>query len=317
MIGRHGQEYSIQDSAAPIWGPNDALQGVVLVFSDVSESRRLANEATHQATHDPLTGLVDRREFEKRLQRILETAKTDRSEHVVCYADLDQFKVINDTCGHVAGDEFLRQLSDALLGQARKRDTFARLGGDEFGVLMEHCAIEQGKRAAETLREVIESFLFVWEGKSFKIGASMGLVAITAASESTSDVMRQADSACYAAKDAGRHRVHIYRDDDTRLAERLGEMQWVARIQRALDESRFELYYQTIKALNPDEATGVCYEVFIRMEDEDGRIVLPGAFLPAAERYKLATKVDRWVVNQTFRWLVDHPEHQETLELVR
>jgi PAS domain S-box-containing protein len=161
LIGRHGQESSIQDSAAPIWGPKNVLQGIVLVFSDVSESRRLANEATHQAAHDPLTGLVNRREFEKRLQRILETAKTDRSEHVVCYADLDQFKVINDTCGHVAGDELLRQLSDALLGQARKRDTFARLGGDEFGVLMEHCAIEQGKRVAETLREAIESFQFI------------------------------------------------------------------------------------------------------------------------------------------------------------
>ena len=313
LISRGGREYSIQDSAAPIWGVNRELQGVVLVFSDITESRRLAAEATHQAAHDPLTGLVNRREFEKRLQRILDTARVDNSEHVLCYVDLDQFKVINDTCGHTAGDELLRQLSTMLLDQIRKRDTFARLGGDEFGILMEHCSVQQGKRVADGLHETISSFKFTWEEQSFSLGASMGLVPITPSSESTAELLRLADTACYAAKEGGRNRIHIYRDDDLRVAERHGEMQWVARIQRALAEDRFLLYYQPIRAIGASTAEGLRYELLLRMQDEDGGIVLPGAFLPAAERYDLATPVDRWVINRAFGWLESQPAHLEAL----
>jgi diguanylate cyclase (GGDEF)-like protein len=179
LVSRNGQEYSIQDSAAPIRSPDGKLLGAVVVFSDVTETRRLAQQMVHQASHDPLTGLVNRREFERRLQRTLETARTDTVEHTLCYLDLDQFKVINDTCGHVAGDELLRELARVLHDKVRKRDTLARLGGDEFGVLMEHCHPGEGLRVANALRDAVAGFRFRWEDKRFRVGVSIGIAPIT------------------------------------------------------------------------------------------------------------------------------------------
>jgi diguanylate cyclase (GGDEF)-like protein/PAS domain S-box-containing protein len=315
LVSRNGQEYSIQDSAAPIRSPEGKVLGVVVVFSDVTESRRLAQQMAHQASHDPLTGLVNRREFERRLQRTLETARTDTVEHTLCYLDLDQFKVINDTCGHVAGDELLRQFTRVLHDKVRKRDTLARLGGDEFGVLMEHCHPGEGLRLANALRDAIEGFRFGWEDKSFRIGVSIGIAPITEATENVARVLSQADSACYAAKDLGRTRIHIYTEGDTELVRRSGEMEWVRQINQALEENRFRLFCQPIAAIEPGRHEKGHYEILLRMVNEEGTLVLPGEFFPAAERYHLANNIDQWVIATTFEWLRQHADPLHPLSM--
>ncbi|MFT7460264.1 MAG: diguanylate cyclase (GGDEF)-like protein/PAS domain S-box-containing protein [Planctomycetota bacterium] len=315
LIGRHGKEYFIQDSAAPIWSAKQQLLGVVLVFSDVSERHRLSREATHHATHDALTGLVNRREFEARLQRALDATHLEGHAHALVYLDLDQFKVINDTSGHGAGDELLRQLSRVLEKQIRNRDTFARLGGDEFGLLMEHCSLEQAQIISEKLLASIADYRFLWEKHAFRIGASLGLVAVDTSSVNIAELLRRADAACYAAKDGGRNRIHVYRNDDVGLSQQRGEMQWVSRIQNALDDDRFHLYYQPIIALRESNLAQnqVRFEILLRMEDEQGEIILPEVFLPAAERYDLATKIDRWVVSQTLSEIMRSPSLVESM----
>jgi diguanylate cyclase (GGDEF)-like protein/PAS domain S-box-containing protein len=308
LISRNGREYAIQDSAAPIRGPDGKLFGVVVVFSDVTEIRRLAEQMVYQANHDSLTGLVNRQEFERRLSRTLETARTDTVEHTLCYLDLDQFKVINDTCGHVAGDELLRQLASVLHDKVRKRDTLARLGGDEFGVLMEHCDLDEGRRAANALRDAVESFRFRWEDKNFRIGVSIGIASVTEATESVARVLSQADSACYAAKDRGRNRIQVYSVEDTEFVRRSGEMEWVRQINQALEENRFRLFCQPIAAIEPGRDEKGHYEILLRMVNEEGTLVLPAEFFPAAERYHLASKIDQWVIATTFEWLRHHPD---------
>lgn len=315
LISRSGQEYGIQHSVAHIRNRENGISGVVLVFNDVTEARRMAREMNHQATHDVLTGLVNRREFEHRLRRVLKTARKDKVEHALCYLDLDQFKVINDTCGHAAGDELLRQLGLLLHQQVRERDTLARLGGDEFGALLEHCSLFQAQRVADALRQAVEEFRFVWEDKGFRVGVSIGLVPITENSESLATVLRAADSACYAAKEMGRNRIHLYHESDAELARQRGEIQTVGQINRALEEERFHLVFQPITPINGHTLFGAHYELLLRMSDENGEIVLPDTFLPAAERYNLSTKLDRWVISNAFEWLADHPDHLQRLSL--
>ena len=246
LLSRDGREYAIQDSAAPIRERDGSLMGAVMVFSDVTAARQLQREISHQAAHDSLTGLVNRREFEQRLSRVLDTARNEASEHALCYLDLDQFKVINDTCGHAAGDELLRQIAVLFQQKIRRRDTLARLGGDEFAVLMEHCNLEQASRVAEALRSAAADLRFSWANDTFTLGVSIGVVPITRSSESVDALLRAADNACYVAKDAGRNRVHVYYDDDVHLAKRRDEMQWVGTLSRALEEGRFELHAQKI-----------------------------------------------------------------------
>ena len=310
-----GQARRLRISGKPLFDRIGVFQGYRGAVRDVTEAYQMAQQMVHQATHDALTELVNRQEFEHRLHRALETARAERVAHALCYLDLDQFKVINDTCGHVAGDELLRQLGGLLQQKVRRRDTLARLGGDEFGVLMEHCSLKHALRLATTLREAVEKFRFAWEDKHFTIGVSIGLVPITESSESIASVLRAADIACYSSKDRGRNRIHVYREDDADLAKRHGEMQWVARIQRALEEERFHLYFQPISPVKSSREEGAHYELLLRMHDEEGHTVLPGAFLPAAERYNLATKLDGWVVRTAFEWLACHPEHLERLYL--
>ncbi len=288
---------------------------VLLVCEDITEAHNLANQLSYQATHDVLTDLVNRYEFERRLQRAAQTAQNEKREHALCYLDLDQFKVINDTCGHVAGDELLRQIGHLLGARLRKRDTLARLGGDEFGVLFEDCSIEEAMRVANDLRHVVEDFRFLWEDKSFTLGVSIGLIPINDTSESIAALLSAADTACYAAKDQGRNRIHVYHDNDTELSRRTIEMQWVARIHRALEEDRFFLCSQPIVHVEKHDDSQEHYELLIRMEDENGDTVSPGAFLPAAERYNLATKLDRWVVSTAFDWLISNPEQLDRLFL--
>jgi diguanylate cyclase (GGDEF)-like protein/PAS domain S-box-containing protein len=315
LLSRAGREYAIQDSAAPIRGPRDELFGAVLVFRDITESRLLSQTISYQAAHDDLTGLLNRREFERRLQRVLHTARFEQTEHALCYLDLDQFKLINDTCGHVAGDELLRQVSSLLKDQIRKRDTLARLGGDEFGVLMEHCSVQQAWRVADTLRSAVESFRFIWEDKYFSIGVSIGLAPITLSSGDISRVLSAADAACYMAKEQGRNRIHIYQPDDAELAQRHGEMQWATRIPRALEEGRFRLFWQPIVPVARGSNPRLHFELLLRLEDEVGRLIAPGAFLASAERYNLSTRLDRWVIGTAFEWLLAHPHELQQLDL--
>ena len=279
----------------------------IVFIVDLTERKRAEQTLSFQATHDALTGLINRSDFERRLTRVLETARTSHDEHALCYLDLDQFKVINDTCGHMAGDELLRQLSHVLSTSVRKRDTLARLGGDEFGVLMEHCTLAQARRVANKVRRAVEEFRFVWEEQAFRIGVSIGLVPITETSESVATLLSAADSACYAAKDEGRNRVRVYQPDDTELARRQGEMAWVARIDQALEDDRLQLWSQPIVPVVGATDEGEHFELLLRLIDERGKIVPPGAFLPAAERYGLSTKLDRWVVGAALDWLGRNP----------
>ena len=302
LIRREGQELSIDYSAAPIHDHDGTTIGAVLIFRDVTEARRAERQLSYHASHDALTGLVNRREFERRLERILGTA-TEDERHGVIYLDLDQFKVVNDTCGHVAGDELLRQVGAVLASQLRKRDTLARLGGDEFGVLLEHCERGQALRIAHQLREALQDFRFVWQDRGFTVGASVGLVPIDPGVDTLASVFRAADVACYAAKEQGRNRVHLYYPDDHDLAQRHGEMQWVPRIQEALANSRFSLYYQPIIALGwSGRPHG---EVLLRLLNRDGDLIPPSAFIPAAERYNQMQAIDRWVIRTVFSGLRD------------
>ena len=302
LISRDQRELNIDMSVAPIRDSNGASIGVVLVFRNVTEERKLAQQLSHQATHDSLTGLINRHEFEHRLTHLLGSANT-YAPHALLYLDLDQFKVVNDTCGHAAGDDLLRQISALLRTRLRARDTLARLGGDEFGVLLEHCSLKEATRIANSLRELLQGFRFGWKDKSFTIGVSIGLVPVMQAGETLAGVFSAADSACYAAKEKGRNRVHVYQHDDTVLAQRDGEMRWIPRIQQALADERFRLYYQPIIQIGSNVFNGTYGEILIRLLDEAGRVVPPGAFLPAAERYGLMLELDRWVVKRSLEAL--------------
>ena len=305
LISKHGEEFGIEDSAAPIRNAAGDVLGVVLVFHDVTEQRRMSGEMSYRATHDELTGLVNRAEFEARMRRLLQKSHEDGSHHAMMFIDLDQFKLVNDACGHSAGDQLLQQVS-ALLGEAvRARDTLARLGGDEFGVILDHCTGEQAQRVAQQICDRMEEFRFLHDGRRFRIGTSIGLVAVSNAFATVAAVMQAADTSCYAAKEAGRNRVHTWFDTDQALRERHGEMQWTTRIEQALDEDKFVLYAQRITALG-DGGQGIHAEVLLRMVDHDGSIIGPAAFIPAAERFNLASRIDRWVLRNATAWLEMH-----------
>ena len=299
LIARDGSIYGIEDSAAPIRDAQGQVLGVVLVFHDVTEQRRMGHEMSFRATHDELTGLVNRSEFESRLQRALSDSLQRDSGHALMYIDLDQFKLVNDACGHAVGDLLLCQVTELLHSCVRSRDTLARLGGDEFGVILEHCSVEQAGRVAQKICDEMEEFRFVHDGRRFRIGTSIGLVPLDKRWPSSDAIMQAADTSCYAAKEAGRNRVHIWFDTDQAMQTRKGEMQWATRLEQALDEDRFVLYGQRISPILPT-GEGLRCEVLIRLQDHDGAIIPPGVFLPAAERFQLASRIDRWVVRQVF-----------------
>jgi diguanylate cyclase (GGDEF)-like protein/PAS domain S-box-containing protein len=301
-LRKDGASLWVRESARLVRG-STGQPAVLIVCEDITEARNLSNQLAYQATHDALTGLVNRREFERRLQGMLDTARTAKAEHALCYLDLDQFKLINDTCGHVAGDELLRQLAGLFLEQVRKHDTVARLGGDEFGLLLDDCALDNACSIANKLRSVLAYYRFIWQGKSFSVGASVGLVPINETSTNINDVLSAADHACYAAKDQGRNRVHVYCEDDAELAKRHREIQWVTHIQQALESQRLQLAYQPIAPIKSNHGRVIHYELLLRMIDTKGHTVLPKTFLPAAERYNLTPRLDRWVISEVFRWL--------------
>lgn len=310
---KNGEIYWSQQSIAPVLDVEGTVTSFIGIQEDVTEALKLNEQISYQATHDPLTNLINRGEFERRLKRVVNTAKEQNSEHALCYLDLDNFKIVNDTCNHCAGDELLRQISRQLSEVIRQRDTLGRLGGDEFGVLLEHCSLDQAKRTAANIHEVVQQFQFRWEGHSFRIGISIGLVIINADNCSFEELIKQADMACYMAKEAGRNQTYLFQESDRQPALLKGDLSWASRINQALSNDLFSLYAQTILPLQ--EANGHHYEIFIRLKDDNEKILAPGAFLPAADRYQLSAEIDQWVIKSLFNWYQKNPQHLSSLAL--
>ncbi|MCH9639944.1 MAG: EAL domain-containing protein [Betaproteobacteria bacterium] len=306
LTSKEEQNYVIDYSVAPIFDGRQGMIGAVLTFRDVTERRKLTQKLAYQAAHDALTGLLNRDEFESRLRKILASARKE-TPHALLYLDLDQFKVVNDTCGHDAGDELLRQVTALLTSKLRTRDTLARLGGDEFGIILEHCPKKEALRVAHSIREMVQDFRFQWHDKTFTIGVSIGLFPINRSNETLSNALSAADRACYVAKDSGRNRVHTYQSDDRILLKRSGEMQWLPRIQLAMAEKRLCLYFQPIVSVSNQKKLEEHGEILLRLRDEQGKLILPGSFLPSAERYDQMLMIDRWVMEQSLKILKYHP----------
>ncbi len=277
---------------------------------DITEARYMSDQLTWQATHDVLTGLSNRHVFDKRLEELV-ASDNEGQHHFLLYLDLDQFKMVNDYSGHAAGDELLRQLSTLLQEHVHVRHLLARLGGDEFGLLLVDCARDESLEVAEGLLDAVRSFRFYWKDASFSIGVSIGIVEISGSHETVPGLLSAADAACYRAKEEGRNHLHLFQSDDQDLARRRGEITWINHIETAFEENRFHLFHQRIRSLDGDEDP-LCFEVLLRMSDRSGKLITPDSFIHAAERYKLMTTIDRWVIRHTFSWLSDHANIRES-----
>ncbi|MBT8085225.1 MAG: EAL domain-containing protein [Woeseia sp.] len=291
-------EHSVEITASPIKGPGNSITGAVVVFHDVSELRGLTKQMSYQATHDALTGLINRREFERRLQEAMDQAHAEETSHILCYMDLDRFKAVNDSCGHLAGDSMLREVASLIKDQVRDSDFVGRLGGDEFGTLLVRCPIEKAIQISTDICNAVSDYRFVWQDKIFNIGISIGLVQVTQTSGNLEDIVSAADSACYVAKQRGRGQVHVYSSRDEAIARERGDIQWLRQMQAALHEDRFELALQSIIATGAQD-TGPAFEVLLRMPDENNRLSTSAEFLRPAQRYQLMPQIDRWVVSAT------------------
>ncbi len=311
---KDGTSFPVEYSAYPIVEEGNVL-GAVTVFRDVTDSRAMEKRLSFLATHDPLTRLLNRYAFEQHMKRVLEDARENGTHHVLCYMDLDQFKVVNDTCGHVAGDAMLQMISKLLQKNLRKSDTLARLGGDEFGLLLEDCTLKRAEILTVKICEAIKEFRFSWDDKTFSTGVSVGIAAITDETSSIDLALSAADAACYVAKDMGRNRVHVHMADDEEIAKRQGEMQWVTEIESAIEEGRLYLHRQSILPLSEKDLELDHFEILLRMRDKKGKDIPPGAFLPAAERFALMPMLDRWVIRNTMIWLEDAQNRGKCLGL--
>jgi diguanylate cyclase (GGDEF)-like protein/PAS domain S-box-containing protein len=306
LVPREGDPLAIDYSAAPIRDRQGSEVGAVLVFQDMSRERQYASRLAHLASHDALTGLPNRREFERRVGQVLGDGPHLRGSHSILYLDLDEFKLVNDTCGHAAGDELLRQVSALLKPRLREGDTLARLGGDEFGVLLAHCPPSSALRIAESLRKTIADFHFVWKQRPFKVGVSVGVVDLATVTPTLAQVLSAADAACYMAKDKGRNRVQPYSAGSGEVLARRGEMEWASRLHAALEQDRFCLYAQPVHGVRGESAHPAYTELLLRLQDEAGVVVPPMSFIPAAERYHLMPAVDRWVIGTAFARIAEY-----------
>ncbi|MBI1425347.1 MAG: EAL domain-containing protein [Gammaproteobacteria bacterium] len=310
LIIRENEEIAIELSAAPMYDRDHGISGAVLVIKDISEMRALTNELAHQARHDSLTGLLNRREFENRLEQTINEVRRYQDEQAwFCYLDLDQFKIINDTCGHLAGDELLKQIAFKLIHTTREVDHIGRMGGDEFTIILKRCDKATAGKIMERIRKELHDMRFCWDNKCFTITISIGIVEITPQCGNVYDVLKAADTACYIAKEEGRNRIHMFDEDDKVYSQRQGEMEWVHRIYRAIEAGQFVLFYQEIKHLKKDEQE-LHGELLIRMLDDDGNIVAPYIFIPAAERYNLMSEVDRHIVRLALNTISRYYDNQ-------
>jgi diguanylate cyclase (GGDEF)-like protein/PAS domain S-box-containing protein len=299
MVTRDGEhEHSVELSASPIRGPGESMSGTVVVFHDVGEQRGLTREMSYQATQDPLTGLINRREFERRLEEAIDSAHAEEAVHMLLYMDLDRFKAVNDSCGHLAGDSMLREVATLIKGQVRDSDFVGRLGGDEFGALLIGCPIDKARQIAADICNAVSDYRFVWKDKIFNIGVSVGILEISHISGTVQDVMSAADSACYVAKQEGRGKVHIYSARDEAVARDRGDIRWLRELQTALHDGSFELAVQPIISMSRGADSGPAVEVLIRLPGR-GSESETAEFLRPAQRYQLMPQIDRWVVNAT------------------
>ena len=312
LVTRDGRRLAVEDTTAPIRLADGEMLGAVAVFRDVTHQRALSSQLSWHATHDVLTGLCNRREFERHIAHALHVSKQDGHAHALLYVDLDRFKLVNDSAGHAAGDALLQILANLLQQKMRESDVLARVGGDELGVLLGYCQLDQARLIAEEIRQVVKDFRFVWDEHSFEIGASIGMVEISADSKSVSDLLLAADEACYMAKDEGRNRIHVYSEGDAALARRHSEMMWVPRLNDAIQRDGFELYAMPIAALQGNRRDHE--EILLRLKDDAGEMIRPDRFIPAAERYHMMPTLDRWVIRAVCRHIAGQapaaaPEH--------
>jgi diguanylate cyclase (GGDEF)-like protein/PAS domain S-box-containing protein len=312
LVRTDGREFAIEDSAAPIHDSGGSIVGVVLVFHDVTRAREMANRLSWQATHDALSGLHNRIAFEERLRHLLSLeAADDAVHHVLLYIDLDQFKVVNDIAGHIAGDEMLKQIAVLMQQQVRDTDMLARLGGDEFGLILTDCELENATRIADSIHEALEQYKFLWSDRVYRVGASIGMLRFRPGHYSLTELMSAVDLACYAAKNTGRGRTHVYVPEDVQTQQHRSDMDWAARISEAVEHDHLVLYGQTIEHLNgANSDDGLHFEVLVRLRDRDNGLVPPGVFLPAAERFDLMPIVDRWIITRTFSVIAETLKHQ-------
>lgn len=306
FMRKNGERFPVYMNPSPVRNKDGNIVNYIATIKDISERKAAENVIKFQATHDELTGLGNRRAFEHLLAKLFDQTREKSQQHVLCYLDLDEFKVINDTCGHAAGDELLRQVAQCFSSSLRAEDDLCRIGGDEFGMILHHQSVEQALQIAERLQNNLSTFRFQWQDRTFAIGVSIGMVMLNQNSESVGSLLQSADSACYVAKDAGRGRIHVYASDDPALAQRYGVMEWISRIENALARNLFVLYAQPIVDIMAPQNKGIHCEFLLRMQGSKGEMIAPGAFMPAVERYHLAARVDRWVVQNALAWMTEH-----------
>lgn len=315
LINRDGKKTDIEDSVAPIRGVNNDIIGTIIVFRDVSRNRELSRKLTYQASHDALTNVMNRRAFEVQLNQAINRAKHSNEVHALLYLDLDQFKVVNDTCGHDAGDQLLIQITSLLQSKLGSNDTLARLGGDEFGILLRKNALPTARKFADELLTTLKKFRFEWQSIHFQLGVSIGIAIINKKSSNLVSAMSAADMACYVAKDTGRNRVHVFSKGNKELIKRRDEMQWVSKLTTAFKENRFILYRQPIVPLCADSPDVYHYELLLRLIDADGALIQPNEFIPAAERYNFMPTLDRWVIRTAFSTLCETGHSNENYSI--
>ncbi len=311
LTKKDGTKFEVEHTIAPIIDQNKNILGAVIILRDVTEVRTMEKRLSFQASHDALTGLINRREFEVRLTQTIRNAQTEDITYSVCFLDLDKFKIINDTSGHAAGDEFLKQIPKTIQSLLRQTDVLARLGGDEFAIILDSCSIHQATKICNHIIKKIKDTRFIWGKNSFETGASIGIVPITKLTVSVSEVMSSVDAACYEAKDKGRNRIQVFEPNDAEFVKHQTETSWIQKIKNAINDNDFELYFQEIRNINPEYPTPKTIEILIRLNNQ-GEIISPDSFIPTAERYNLMPMIDEWVISNTFEFINDYQDKHST-----
>ena len=311
LTKKDGAKFEVEHTVAPITDQSKKILGAVIILRDVTKVRTMEKRLSYQASHDSLTGLINRREFELQLQLAIRKAQTNEVSHSICFLDLDKFKIINDTSGHAAGDEFLKQISKTIQSILRKTDILARLGGDEFAILLDSCSIHKAKTICNQIIKTIKNTRFSWDNNSFETGASIGIFPITKLTASSSEVMSSVDAACYEAKNKGRNRIQVFEPDNAEFVKHQLETSWIQKIKDAIADDSFELYFQELRNINPHYPTPKTIEILMRLNSQ-GKVIGPDSFMSTAERYNLMPSIDEWVISHAFDFIKDYTIKHKT-----